>query len=260
MTRFRDALQPVVLRWVQTWFGDAEYEIAQEDAGGSACRSKADPYPLGALLAIDGVRASHSIGEFLLGSRARTESAGSKTRALMERLGQRALDDLCVVLGEFADEKTSSPGAAASQPGHAAYVAAVHATRHDDVEPWRFTLRVDGWHVTTLCVGRAALASWMPPVEALPNAKPLRSRTEAMSPQVVRARVYLGEVSLPVADLKDLAVGDVLVLGRLLEDRVDIRLSGKDTNILTGALCAADGEIAVQLATRDGGSTNARTL
>jgi flagellar motor switch/type III secretory pathway protein FliN len=71
---------------------------------------------------------------------------------------------------------------------------------------------------------------------SLTSESPPRSYVEALRPIPLSVEAILGQVDLTFADLKTLAVGDVIVLDSGLQDPVEVRLAGSERRVGRGAL------------------------
>jgi hypothetical protein len=79
------------------------------------------------------------------------------------------------------------------------------------------------------------------------SGRALQSRTRALRASAFRARATLGSATLALSELKDLAVGDVLVLDRSLNDRAELRAEGASEAFARGALRRQAGRYSIQL-------------
>ena len=78
---------------------------------------------------------------------------------------------------------------------------------------------------------------------------PLAAASLALGGQSVNVDAWLGEIELDLGSLQTLAVGDVLRLGRKLDEGVELRLGGECLPC-RGYLGALDGRVAVELERR----------
>ena len=76
---------------------------------------------------------------------------------------------------------------------------------------------------------------------------PLGNRLKAIHPTRLIARGVLGRVELTVTELKDLAVGDVLILDRSLNEPAELHAADSGRLIARGKLQRSGGRISVQL-------------
>jgi hypothetical protein len=81
------------------------------------------------------------------------------------------------------------------------------------------------------------------------NRKPgkrLMLPADALGSEQVRIRALVGEAELPIADFASLAVGDVIVIDRLVGEAITVQVAGGDA-FAGGHLCASGGSKAVEL-------------
>ncbi len=73
-----------------------------------------------------------------------------------------------------------------------------------------------------------------------------RSRVEALKQTRLEAEAILGRAELALGDLRELSVGDVLILDRALRDPVELRLADGGRTIGRGGLARNGGRISIQ--------------
>lgn len=78
----------------------------------------------------------------------------------------------------------------------------------------------------------------------------LKSPAAALAPTQVVLEATLGSAEVALADLRDLAPGDVLVLNRALDAPADIRLKDAQTVIARARMIEVDGQMALSLQAR----------
>jgi flagellar motor switch/type III secretory pathway protein FliN len=83
-----------------------------------------------------------------------------------------------------------------------------------------------------------------------PSKGRLKSPASALAPTEVVVEATLGSAEIALADLRDLAPGDVLVLNRALGEPADIRLKGAETVIARARLIEVGGQMALSLQAR----------
>jgi hypothetical protein len=69
---------------------------------------------------------------------------------------------------------------------------------------------------------------------------------QALAAFPVTARGVLGEVEVTLNELRDLAIGDVVLLGKSLKQPVELRLSETGGQIGRGLFCQSDGKLSIQ--------------
>jgi flagellar motor switch/type III secretory pathway protein FliN len=76
---------------------------------------------------------------------------------------------------------------------------------------------------------------------------PLRQRMSALTKSSIVVEGVLGRAELALSDLKEIGVGDVLVLDRSLKDPVELRMPGEAKPLAHGRLCRNGDRISIQL-------------
>lgn len=80
-----------------------------------------------------------------------------------------------------------------------------------------------------------------------PSAEVLTRRTEALGPQEVRLEATLGVATLSLEEFRNIAPGDVLVLGTALDDLLTLSIAGAAAPVARAHLTQADGQMALAL-------------
>ncbi len=111
------------------------------------------------------------------------------------------------------------------------------------------TLAMAGSEMLTVSFPDSAV---VPPIKARmgsrqPAGGTPRGRMSALGPMHVVADGILGQADLALDDLGGLAIGDVLILDRALQEPVELRLSDTGARIGRGRLGRNDGKISIQL-------------
>jgi Type III flagellar switch regulator (C-ring) FliN C-term len=75
---------------------------------------------------------------------------------------------------------------------------------------------------------------------------PLASLTSALERETVRVNAIIGKADLALGELTDLAIGDVLVVDRLIDEALSVEVDGGDI-FAGGHLCAVGGKKAIEL-------------
>jgi flagellar motor switch/type III secretory pathway protein FliN len=77
--------------------------------------------------------------------------------------------------------------------------------------------------------------------------KPLGSRTEALKPAKLVAQGVLGHAELTLDELKDLVVGDVIILDNSLQNPVELRLPNTEQPVARGKLVRMTNQVSIQI-------------
>lgn len=84
-------------------------------------------------------------------------------------------------------------------------------------------------------------------VSNTPDFRKPTPRTEALKPIKLVAEGLLGRANLTLDDLRNLSIGDVVVLDAALESAVELRLHGTRKHIARGKMMRTNGRISIQL-------------
>jgi flagellar motor switch/type III secretory pathway protein FliN len=140
--------------------------------------------------------------------------------------------------------------ACAAERREAAHVARASLERlaewSRDARAWKLQLKSGGGRGCTLLVSAARL-ELLAPARAVAGAGPLAARREAVGENTVMLRAQLGETRIPVGELADLALDDVLVLDQGLTDPIAIYCGKSAAPVVAGNLGRAGARRAIKL-------------
>jgi hypothetical protein len=225
----RAMIDGVVAEWSSHWIALemlslSAWGAAQDAAGDGAWRDCGDGLQVSC-----SARAGLRLACMALGARVEQVDLGDRDRSLLTDLAGRMVDDL-------ADRLRRRLGAAAPRIEFAAS------------EP-RFVAKVSDGCDTLLAVSIPFPLLIRLCRQALPKARPTavapELRREAVTPTRIRLRATLGSALLGLAEVRDLAVGDLLVLDRTVDDTVELSVAGACVG--HGVLTEIDGQAALIL-------------
>lgn len=213
--RIQPAIERMVAEWSRHWFPGAPLrasigrnEPPAQTGGGGAWRSAAD------LAAIEfGPSAQAALAGAMLAIPI-PASATERDRAFLEAAARPCADDLLKRLAGLAGRDIARL-AVAPEPLAAGDCA------------WWPLKTAGGKPVLRLATSRAALVAIARHGIEPAKPRPLSSRRQAIAAQEVVVSARLGRCAVPLADLHDLAVGDVLVLDAAPEAALDLLLNGR---------------------------------
>lgn len=213
----RSMVEHSIHQWRENWFGtrastlsvDAIRIVQDLDASGIDTGEAA--YRCGDALwwSID-KDAPRRLAELALDVRLPTSAkAAPDACAPFTGLGERVMHELSLALAGLSQAVPPTPAHAGERPRQGVIVH----------------ISADDGHVlcTALCAAPLMLErSRVPPTKRTPRATKLVSRRAALASTHVRLNVSLGQASLPVRQLVDLSAGDVIRLGRKLDEGVEL--------------------------------------
>ena len=221
----------VVSDWSEAWFSESQIKLSLlRPADGQASRkdwSPCGPCRLGvtrsgrlklALLALDASSEPQPMTD------ADLQIIEGVQAALVKDLGDR--------LARLLEVKSSAENE--GQPGSDDLIA---------------TLWAENIEICQLSFCRnliAALARRQAPPRRIHDEAPV-SRIEALGPNRVALEAHFGSVELSLAEIRNLAVGDVLVLDTALNDPIALLLKPQGTAIVAGRLTQLDDHLALAL-------------
>ena len=216
--------------WARRWFLRATAAVAavRAEEGCAAAPAAQSIQVEGALAALDlGGHGKRRLLEAALDADLASQPLTDGDRRLLDALARRMVEDLLRLL-----EETLAPG---DKSEDASWVAA--------------TVVVDGHDVLDLRVPEHVL---VPRIKAFaaPVAGPerkLTGRSEALKRTALIAHGFLGRAELGLDELKDMSIGDVLILDRALGDPVELRLAGSPAALARGRLFRTDNAVSLQI-------------
>lgn len=235
----RSAIAEAVEGWGSAWFASVRLRVAGLDEG------------IGSRIAEDEAMRSH--GERLLVSLPAASAAKLVIRALDARSGQEAATERDRALLDDFERRMFGNLALRIELALGASIGAADAPR--DVPDGRaadaITVRIaDGkGEVASLSIPRAPVIRFRKSRVAADGR--LRARLpgmlNAVSPIRLNVEARLGKAELPLADLRGLAPGDVLILDHALSEPVDIILAGSARPFARARLDEGDGAMALTI-------------
>jgi hypothetical protein len=114
---------------------------------------------------------------------------------------------------------------------------------------WKWQLRSAAGRSLTLLMSSARL-EMLAPARAVAGIHPLAARREAVGQNTVTLRALLGETRLPVRELAELALDDVLVLDQPLGEPVSMVCAEGSTAVVAGSLGRAGARRAIKIINR----------
>jgi flagellar motor switch/type III secretory pathway protein FliN len=121
------------------------------------------------------------------------------------------------------------------------------ATQRED-KSLNLAISLSGREAVTICIPEhafvAVLKKRLGPVRKRGNIS--RPRLNAAGPIRVDVRGILGNAELSLIDLKDLSIGDVLILDRSLAETVELQLGENRRAVGHGKLSKSDGRVSIR--------------
>lgn len=251
----RDAVQAAIGRavadWADLWFPRPQVAVSgfkptmgepRDDADGSGWRVYRKT------VAISCPRRSGSrLAGWALDAPLADLSPRKGDRRLLELFERTLIEDLAlkVELALGVDGPAAAPASVHPQPqvlrNPFGKLGGVAVALTEDFGAPLLSLAIPLAALLPLC--RASLA----PAARKPAA--LASFAQALGSADLTIEATLGNAEVPVADLRALAPGDVLVLQRGLADAVDVSLAGSETTFARAKLIDLDGQMALALQT-----------
>lgn len=220
------ALQPVVDRWAVRWFVDCRVDASCRPEGRSAIspveRTIRKDGPASGFLGGSDKRA---LLELALGASLEGPPLGDGDHRLLDAFAFRIVEDLIVELDAALDREASRDG------DRLAMSLVARGSRIVQFElPVESVVGLVKGHI-----GRRA-----------PVRLPV-SRDVALSATRVRIEALLGRARLVIGEIGDLAPGDVLVLDRPLDAKVDLRLAEAGRIFAAGKLDREQDKVIVRI-------------
>jgi flagellar motor switch/type III secretory pathway protein FliN len=227
----RGRIEGVVAEWSAHWFASGTLGLSAWGLGQDAVVPGDATWRDcgGSLQASCSARAGLRLACMALGARSEHVDLNDRDRSLLSALSRRMIDDLAERLRRLLGLSGVAIAPPASKPRFIAKVSDGCDTLVAIAIPFALLIK--------LC--RQALPRARPPATAL------QSRREAVTPTGIRLEATLGSALLGLADVRDLAVGDLLVLDRTVDDTVELSVAGVPVG--QGVLTEIDGQAALIL-------------
>ncbi len=111
---------------------------------------------------------------------------------------------------------------------------------------WKIQLRTSAGRCFTLLVASSRIEK-LAPARAVADTRPLARRREAVGENTVTLRALIGETRVPVGELAELALDDVLVLDQALSDPVAVVCGDDAIPVIAGNLGRAGPRRAIKI-------------
>jgi hypothetical protein len=216
--------------WTRRWFLRATAAVAAVRAE-EGCAAPAAPQGIrveGALAALDlGGHGKRRLLEAALDADLAGQPLTDGDRRLLDALARRMAEDLLRLL-----EETLAPG---DKSEAASWFAATVVVGGHDVLDLHVPAHVMVPRIKTFAAPAAG-----------PRQK-LTGRSEALKRTALIAHGFLGRAELGLDELKDMSIGDVLILDQALGDPVELRLAGSPAALARGKLLRTDNAVSLQI-------------
>lgn len=228
-----------VAAWQARWFAEADYKVTGMSPVSPrdiiAMRTP-DWQRVAAGLIIQSTRITHDQLVCAALGLDEVASLNSETdRKLLDDLYAQIISDLKHSLASLCGVKTPESASAPSGFDAAGGVRFQLAGQNSTI-------------IADIFIGNAALSTMINRPSAPPRGKVgLTARTAAVAPASITLDVNLGQATLSLSDLKQLAPGDVLVLDSLVKHGVHFAMARQKRAIAHGILCQDQQNFAVQL-------------
>jgi len=229
----RGPVEEVVAEWSSHWFARGELSLSgwalaprprpAGDAGWRDCG--------GGVEASCSSRASVRLAGMALDARLEQLDLNDRDRSLTSAFSRRMVDDLGQRLRRLLGVERDVPEVTATD-------RRVVATISDGADAL-LSLAIPFPLLIGLC--RRVLPK---PGPAMKISDP---RLQALGPTTLRLDATLGSATLSLSEVRDLAVGDILLLDRTLGDAADLSLARSRTVVARGVLTETDGHVALIL-------------
>lgn len=225
----RAAAEACVAEWSAHWFARGELVLS----GWALVAPGAAPDP-GARDAGRGLqvacptRAALRIACQALDVRLEQLDANGRDRALAAALARRIVDDLVARMGGLLSPEGDGGGAGRR-------LIATISDRNDPL----VSVGLPAERLVALC------RRTLPPPGPRPQSP--APRHEALGRTRLRLEVNLGEAAVSLAEARGLAVGDVILLDRRLDEAVDLTAARSPALVARGVLADAEGQVALIL-------------
>lgn len=220
---FERAIKSLVGEWGRHWFAKVEAkcriklrEIANAEPGETSWRSCSGEFGI----SVDGA-GRLAVAEAMLDRKISGSAIQSADQPILTDIADRCLDDLLARVSKIV--------ALASNLD-----VSWEAVAAEGAMSWDIGLR-DGRAGLTLVVSRATLVRWRKLIVPSAELVTLGRIHEALLPQPVALSLEVGQGSLTLADLDQLAIGDVVLLDRGVDAPLGLLAAGRPTGI-TAAL------------------------
>ena len=237
------AIEAAVRDWSERWFArrSVKVETIAVAAGRADLHGRGEPWR--AYCGVVALRSSKP-------SRARLTGAAldvdldhailtEADRPILRAFEQKLLSDLCATIEHalgLPGELLASPREVSDPYGRA---GGAEVTLADGIGSIGLSIAVPLDGVTALC------KSALPPKRE--RSEPLAGLLASLTSTNVAVEAALGEVTISMAELQDLAAGDVLTLPTSLGGSAELRITGSETLIGRGRLTEAAGDRAILL-------------
>lgn len=241
--KVRETIDAAVLAWSQAWFANQRLQATRFRPLADSPRLRGEDewwraYRGPVTLSIAPPAAQRMVSWVLDAPLARLELT-PRDAAVTEGLEHAVLDDLTArieTLLDLPDVEASSPPRVGT-PGLGQGGVEVAVT--DEVGALILSLALP--FEAVLPLAKASLPAPRPPTETLSGLG------QALAPTPVKLQAALGHVEIGVADLRRLAIGDVLVLDRGVDQGVLLDLPGSTDEFTIARLGEADGRLTLTL-------------
>jgi flagellar motor switch/type III secretory pathway protein FliN len=230
LDRISAALSICLQEWAQAWIGDAVTAAHVQFSGAAQISTQTGRvHAAGSASSISSEgRQKRALLEALLGTSLHGHVLTERDHRLLDGLAGRALEDLVARCDRLVGA-TDLPAAAA----RAAIV----------------TLRCPAGEIAKLELPHAALAGLVKASLADNHGKPMSisSRAEALEEATVEIEAVLGENIVRLEDIAGLAVGDILLLDRSLDEPAQIRIAQAGVVLGAGMLSREANRVALTI-------------
>lgn len=225
----RAPIEEVVAQWSSHWVARGELSLSHWALAAEARADAAWRDCGGGLQVNCSTRAAARLAGLALDARPEQDELNDRDRKLLASLSRRIVDDLAHRVRQRlgAERDVVSPADRR--------ITAVVSEGVDAI----LQLSIPVPLLTGLC--RRTL-----PTPRAPTT-PLASRLAAAAPTTLRLEATLGAVTLSLAEVRDLAVGDILVLDRTVSEPADLSLSRSEAPVARGTLTETEGHVALIL-------------
>lgn len=158
-----------------------------------------------------------ALAEAMLDRSIAANAVQAADRPLLNDMAERCLDDLLGRLSWIIDRDRGPEMSSSS-------------LAHDQGMVWDIGLKKSGTSFS-LIVHRSALVRWRKTLAPKATAPALARVASALTSQPVRLDLDLGRGSLTIAELEDLAIGDVVILNSAVDSPLAVLAAGRRTGI-----------------------------
>ncbi len=228
----RAAIEVAVADWSTHWFQNGQLALSGWDIGRIDRMSEASVWSgeKAGLQAVCSARASQRLAAIALDATSDVFDNNERDRSFLSHLTQRIVADLIDRLKALLGAQEIASGPVAER----CFVATV-----SDGSDALLRVAIPVSHLIGICRTH------------LPRPQPAREKPKPILPALgatqVRLAATLGVSTLSLADLRSLAVGDVLVLDQALDQHTPVSFAGSRDVIAHGLLTKADGHVALIL-------------